>query len=73
MTTRVFIETQATEDAVRTALAPNGITVAPAVTDGDPRGYPHEFTADVPDSRDAEEEVTDALNEAGITAFVHGD
>jgi len=70
MTNRVFIETTATEAQVRTALAPNGITVAAAVTDGFPQGYPHTLTADVPESRDAEEEVTNVLCDAGIEAFV---
>jgi len=71
VTERVYIETDATQDEVQTALAGNGITVSQPPSDGEPQGYPRMFAADVPDSRDAEEEVTNLLNDAGIEAYVH--
>jgi hypothetical protein len=68
---RVYIETDSTLDDVQTALMGNGITVTEPPSDGEPQGHPHKFAADVPDSRDAVEEVTDKLNDAGIDAYVY--
>lgn len=70
MIERVFIETDAKQEDVQAALAGNGITVSNA-NDGEPQGYPNKLAADVPDSRDAVEEVTDKLNDAGIEAYVY--
>lgn len=70
MIERVYIETEETVDAVQEALG-DAISVGVAQGDGEPQGYPRKLTADVPDSRDAEEEVTEKLNAAGIDAYVY--
>lgn len=64
MTERVIIETDEPLTALQTALAPKGIRVEP---------HGDDFLAHVPDSRDAEEAVTDALCDAGVEAFVYLD
>lgn len=71
MIERVFIETEASQDEVQAALAGHGITVSQPPSDGEPQGHPRMFAADVPDSRDAEDEVTKALDDAGIEAYVY--
>ena len=65
MIERVYIETKTPLAEVQTALAGHGITAKKLLLK---KG---EFAADVPDSRDAEEEVTEALNDAGIEAYVY--
>jgi hypothetical protein len=71
MIQRVYIETDAKQDEVQAALGDT--KVSQPQSDGEDRGHPYQFVAEVHESRDAEEEVTNALNEAGIEAYVYAD
>jgi hypothetical protein len=63
MTTKIIIETEAPLARVQTVLSVNGITVE--------AGTGSDLKATVPDSRDPEDEVTRALDDAGIVAYVY--
>jgi hypothetical protein len=65
MSERVIVETDDADERALTmsVLAKRGCTVT-ETSDGN-------LAVLVPDSRDAEEEVTEALNDAGVVCFVY--
>ncbi len=74
MMQKVFIETNEKLENVQKALAGHGITIKKTEPDdGCIIFWDHLFVASVPDSRGAEEEVTNALNDAGLDGFVYTD
>ena len=65
MTERVIVETDVSLEELRKALNGHGVTVE--------KGPDNNFIVHISDSRDAEEEITDAMNDAALSGYVYKD